>query len=112
MSHTDRMQVLTALKEAGNAGVHSFDLITSISPRVAARIQELRQEGHPISATREKRGRSWGVRYTLTISPLEQWVKESVVHPKEVITPESQEMRQKRRDQIAQMKQRFLELYD
>jgi hypothetical protein len=105
---TDRVQVLTALKQAGTGGVHSFDLMKQISPRVAARIQELRLDGHMISATREKKGKSWGVRYTLEpLSPLEQWVQEAVISPQSALTPESEEVRQARRDRIAKMREQF-----
>lgn len=114
ISATQRQRVLARLKQAGIAGVHSFDLIDTISPRVAARVQELRQEGHQIMASREKRGKAWGVRYTLGTerqSPMEQWVEAYVVHTQKPLV-ESIEVRQERREKLAKLKQQFLDKYE
>jgi hypothetical protein len=64
MSQKDR--VLEMLRQAGTRGVHSFEFYEARLPRAAARILELRAEGHKIAAVRELfRGESNGVRYRL-----------------------------------------------
>lgn len=117
ISATQRQRVLARLKQAGIAGVHSFDLIDTISPRVAARVQELRQQGHQIMASREKRGKAWGVRYTLGIpSAFTRQVKailiDQIPEPEPRYEPESQEVRDFRRSQLAKLKQQFLDKYE
>ena len=63
---TQRDQVLLILQEAGERGVHSFEFLQGYLPRVAARVNELRNMGHTITSTREKfQGKAAGVRYTL-----------------------------------------------
>lgn len=63
---TQRQCVLEMLQSAGDKGVHSFTFIQARIPRVAARVCELREEGHRIESTREAlHGAAEGVRYTL-----------------------------------------------
>lgn len=57
---------LLFLKQAGSAGVHSFDLNRLIgTTRCAARVQDLKDQGYDITSVFERKGRSWGVRYFL-----------------------------------------------
>jgi len=62
---THKQRVLKLLKEAGETGVHSFELARKISFRAAARINDLKRDGHEITSRQEKRGDSYGVRYFL-----------------------------------------------
>ena len=67
---TDRDQILQILKERGSRGVHSLELVHLVTPRAAARIEELaNDEGWQIDRKSEKRGNAWGVRYTLLTYP-------------------------------------------
>lgn len=50
---TQKARVLAILKAAGTEGVRSDHFFRSHMPRAAARIQELRDEGHNITSTRE-----------------------------------------------------------
>lgn len=64
---TDCQRTLQLLREAGKAGIHSFDLNSRVgTTRAAARIDDLKRQGHKISAVYERRGNSLGVRYFLT----------------------------------------------
>jgi Helix-turn-helix domain len=83
-SQTDR--VLTALRNAGELGVHTFSLrreppyIGNPSERVA----DLERRGHVITATRERlNGEAWGCRYRLTFDAgdLEPAVAPAAVPP-------------------------------
>jgi len=61
-----RDTVLQALRDAGDRGVHSFELTSVGITRSAARVHELRARGHTITARRERlNGVAEGVRYTL-----------------------------------------------
>lgn len=62
MSHRD--QILKRLREAGDRGIHSFQLL-DITPRYAARICELNKLGYEISSVPERHVDAIGVRYTL-----------------------------------------------
>lgn len=67
---TQKQQILARLQAAGDRGVHSFEFYEDRMPRAAARIAELRAEGHTITATRERlRGDADGVRYRLIQPP-------------------------------------------
>lgn len=58
--------VLEELKNAGDVGVHSFDLNTRANTiRSAARVMDLKEMGYDISAVPEKKGNTRGVRYFL-----------------------------------------------
>jgi hypothetical protein len=66
---TQRQVVLEMLENRGAEGVHSFEFIQARIPRVAARVCELRAEGHSIDSEPEAlHGAAKGVRYTLTNS--------------------------------------------
>lgn len=65
MKETHKQRIKKILERAGGKGVHSFDLNDWVSPRAAARINELRKKGCEITSTHEKRGCAYGVRYTL-----------------------------------------------
>lgn len=60
---TQRDRVLLALKAAGPKGVRSDTFIKNFMPRAAARVQELKDEGHDISSEREGKY----VRWTLNV---------------------------------------------
>lgn len=63
---TQRDQILQMLRDAGDRGLHSFELYEARLPRAAARIAELREAGFTITSTRERyRGQAEGVRYRL-----------------------------------------------
>jgi hypothetical protein len=63
---TQKQQVLQILRDAGDRGAHSFEFLTAGMPRVAARVGELRAEGHTITSTPETlHGDAKGVRYRL-----------------------------------------------
>jgi len=63
---TQRDIVLKALRDAGDRGVHSFEFLELQIPRAAARVLELRENGHTITSTRERlNGDAEGVRYRL-----------------------------------------------
>lgn len=64
-SLTQREKVLYALREVGENGLHSFDIIRMISHKAPARICELRKEGFNITSVIERMGDSVGVRYFL-----------------------------------------------
>lgn len=73
----DKEKILAILKDRNDNGIHSFELMDLVkSNRVAARINELREEGYSILSTPEKRGDSVGTRYYLT-EILEDSVKTS-----------------------------------
>ena len=64
---TQRQVVLEILEERGDAGAHSFEFIQARIPRVAARVCELRADGHSIDSEPEAlHGAAKGVRYRLT----------------------------------------------
>lgn len=65
MKITHKQRILQLLESAGEEGIHSFHLATIISFRAAARIDDLRKEGHKIRSKIEKMGNSRGVRYIL-----------------------------------------------
>lgn len=63
---TDCEKTLKALREAGEKGVHSFDLNHIVgTSRSAARVNDLKNEGHHIISVPEIKGGSRGVRYYL-----------------------------------------------
>lgn len=63
---TNCQKILAILKEAGETGIHSFDLIKrSGQYRAAARINDLKKEGFNIISLSEKRGDAHGCRYFL-----------------------------------------------
>jgi hypothetical protein len=63
LSHKQR--ILKLLEQAGEKGIHSFDLVNWVTPRAAARINDLKNDGYEIEALHEKKGRAYGVRYKL-----------------------------------------------
>ena len=67
---TDTELTLQALQNAGNAGVHSFDLNRLVGTiRAAARVNDLKNLGYQITARPETLGNARGVRYFLVSSP-------------------------------------------
>lgn len=50
---TQRQKVLRMLQNAGPKGIRSDEFFKAYMPRAAARIQELRDEGHDIQSERE-----------------------------------------------------------
>lgn len=64
-SLTQKEKVLFTLVQAGEKGLHSFDIIRMISHKAPARICELRKEGFNIISVIERKGESVGVRYFL-----------------------------------------------
>lgn len=72
-AHTKTKQALTYLRQAGNKGIHSLHLnALLVSNRSAARVQDLKDQGYQITATPERMGHAWGVRYVLVGSPEEE----------------------------------------
>lgn len=68
---TQRERVLSMLRAAGPAGVHSFTFYEERMPRAAAVIHTLRGEGFDITSTTETlSGDAKGVRYRLREAPL------------------------------------------
>ena len=63
LSH--KQHILDLLKESGNKGVHSLDLCNWVTPRAAARINDLKNDGYEITSTHERKGTAWGARYKL-----------------------------------------------
>lgn len=63
LSHKQR--ILKLLEQAGEKGIHSFDLGNRVTPRAAARINDLKNDGYQIEARSEKKGSAYGVRYFL-----------------------------------------------
>lgn len=53
---TQKEKILHKLQERGSRGVHSFEFYEMYIPRFAARIKELRNEGHNIESINEKKG--------------------------------------------------------
>lgn len=67
---TQKEIVLKMLEEAGDRGIHSFQFMQIQLPRVAARVCELRAEGHEITSEHELlHGSATGVRYKLARGP-------------------------------------------
>lgn len=67
---TDVQKTLRALIEAGEKGIHSFELNTVVGTiRSAARVRDLRKMGYHISSTSETKGNARGVRYILLNPP-------------------------------------------
>lgn len=63
---TQHDRILRWLKERGENGVHSFELVEAHMPRGAAVVCALRKEGYEIEAVREPYlGNARGVRYIL-----------------------------------------------
>lgn len=63
---TDKTKILEILRESGESGIHSFDLVRQAGTfRAAARIDDLKREGFIINTKSEKKGNSYGVRYFL-----------------------------------------------
>lgn len=56
---TQRERVLKMLTEAGPRGVRSDTFIANFMPRAAARVQELKEDGHEISSEREGKYCRW-----------------------------------------------------
>ena len=65
MKQTHKQRILDLLKVAGEHGVHSFFLAKEVTFRSAARINDLKNDGYNITTKREKRGKTYGVRYFL-----------------------------------------------
>lgn len=65
MKQSKAQNVLFTLQQAGDRGIHSFDLQPIGGWRYAARINDLKKQGYSITAIPEKRGESRGVRYFL-----------------------------------------------
>ena len=61
----NREKALRALRYAGQDGIHSFKMTRIAGLRCAARIEELRKQGHNIISKHEKMGDAYGVRYVL-----------------------------------------------
>lgn len=63
---TDKDKTLLLLQQSGEAGIHSFELGKIVGTiRIAARIEELRKQGHNILSVAERMGDAIGVRYYL-----------------------------------------------
>ena len=63
---TQSTLILAMLRDAGERGIHSFELLEAHMPRAAARVSELRAQGFDITAEHERfRGEAHGVRYRL-----------------------------------------------
>ena len=60
---TQRQRILRMLEEAGPRGIRSDECIKDYMPRAAARVQELKDQGYPISSEREGKY----VRWTLNV---------------------------------------------
>ena len=56
---TQKQKVLGMLRAAGTFGVRSDTYIKDYMPRAAARIQELKDEGHNITSEREGKYTRW-----------------------------------------------------
>lgn len=69
MNKNHTIKILEILKERGEKGVHSFELIKLVSPRCSARILDLKNQGYSITSVFEKMNGSLGVRYFLQESP-------------------------------------------
>lgn len=68
---TDKLKVLELLRNAGDKGIHSFELMRDAhSSRAQARVCDLKKDGYHISAIPEKMGDSLGVRYFLNAEPI------------------------------------------
>lgn len=77
---TDVQKTLELLQQAGDKGIHSFDLNRLVgTTRSAARIQDLKNLGYDIEAFPETIGTSRGVRYFLTDSPKEQIIERKII---------------------------------
>ena len=79
---TDKQRVLKILEQASDKGIHSFDLMKlANTPRVAARVRDLKEEGYDIASEPEKMGDSVGTRYTLVggvQKPVYKWIIDDV----------------------------------
>lgn len=85
---TQRDIVLKALRDAGDRGVHSFEFLELQIPRAAARVLELRENGHTITSTRERlNGDAEGVRYRLIEQPSVPVVAVPVGEPARLFAP-------------------------
>ena len=62
---THKQKILNILDDAGERGVHSFDLVKRVTHKATSRIADLRVDGENIISIPEKKGNSWGVRYIL-----------------------------------------------
>lgn len=70
MKTSQRERILSWLRERGNRGVHSFELVEAHMPRGADAILRLRRAGYEIESRRESfRGEAKGVRYVLVREP-------------------------------------------
>lgn len=70
--NSDTQKTLQILRERKSLGVHSFELNKLVgTTRSAARVQDLKDMGHSISAVREKMGDAVGVRYYLVSEKIE-----------------------------------------
>lgn len=58
-------KVIEALRNAGEIGIHSFDLIKYGGLRATARVGELRKDGYNIKSIHQRKGDCYGVRYFL-----------------------------------------------
>jgi len=70
---TQKERILAMLKAHGSDGVRSDLFIKNFMPRAAARVQELKDEGHDISSEREGKY----VRWTLSVGVESGDTKES-----------------------------------
>lgn len=70
MQISHKQHILNILDDAGERGVHSFDLVRAVTHKATSRIADLRKDGENIISIPEKKGNSWGVRYIL-----EKWSK-------------------------------------
>ena len=62
---THKQKIINILEDAGQRGVHSFELVNRVTHKATSRIADLRRDGEEIISVREKKGNSWGVRYYL-----------------------------------------------
>lgn len=75
---TDIELTLTALRQVGKEGIHSFTLNHLVgTTRAAARIQDLKDMGYLITSKHETKGTSRGVRYFLDTEPTDKQLAEA-----------------------------------
>lgn len=66
MVNSDCQKILELLKQRGEKGLHSFEIVRLVATiRGAARIYDLKKQGHKITSIPEKLGDAIGTRYFL-----------------------------------------------
>lgn len=80
---TDTELTLQALQNAGETGVHSFELNRIVGTiRAAARVNDLKKLGYVISSRPETLGFARGVRYFLKSAPANPNIKVPPIKPR------------------------------